>query len=160
MWGKEASPGVRPRRGLFSASHCVWIVRCVSGILLKSYQRKQTTRDLDGMDATLRGCNGSWLRESQASLERAVRTLRAIRERYESGHRVDSDYVRAYSVQVAFGYGDMFWITAAIEALEKAIGDSATDPRWRAARLTFSDSESDSRRSVHAALSSASLEWR
>jgi hypothetical protein len=41
------------------------------------------------------------------------------------GRNVDSDYVRAYSLQVALGYADMFWITAAIEALEKAIGDEA-----------------------------------
>ncbi len=80
------------------------------------------------MDATLHGCNGSRLPESQVSLQRAVRTLRAIRERYESGHKVGSGYVRAYSVQVAFGYADMLWITAVIKALEKAIADSAGDP--------------------------------
>jgi hypothetical protein len=66
--------------------------------------------------------------DSRESLKRAVRTLRAIRERYEWGHKVDSDYVRAYSVQVAFGYADMLWITAAIEAMEKAIAESATVP--------------------------------
>jgi hypothetical protein len=31
----------------------------------------------------------------------------------------------AYSIQVALGYADMFWITATIEALEKAISDAA-----------------------------------
>jgi hypothetical protein len=56
-----------------------------------------------------------------STLQQALRTLRAIQERYESGRNVGSDYVRAYSVRVAFGYADMFWITAAIEAVEKAI---------------------------------------
>jgi hypothetical protein len=36
--------------------------------------------------------------------------------------------VRSYTVQVALGYTDMLWITAAIEALKKAIADSATGP--------------------------------
>ncbi len=62
------------------------------------------------------------------SLQQAVRTLRAIRQRYEIGRTVDSDYVRAYRVWVALGYADMFWITAAIEALEKAVADIATEP--------------------------------
>jgi hypothetical protein len=77
------------------------------------------------MDATLQRCNGSRLHDSQVTLQRAVRTLRAIRQRYEMGRNVDSDYVRAYSLQVALGYADMFWITAAIEALEKALVDEA-----------------------------------
>ena len=59
--------------------------------------------------------------ESQVSLQQALRTLRAIRQRYETGRKADSDYVRSYSVQVALGYADMLWITAAIEALEKAV---------------------------------------
>ena len=65
---------------------------------------------------------------SAQSLEQAVRTLRAIRQRYEMGRNVDSAYVPAYSVQVALGYADMFWITAAIEVVEKAISDSASNP--------------------------------
>jgi hypothetical protein len=59
--------------------------------------------------------------ESQVSLQQALRTLRAIRQRYETGRSTSSDYVRSYSVQVALGYADMLWITAAIEALEKAV---------------------------------------
>jgi hypothetical protein len=59
--------------------------------------------------------------ESQVSLQQALRTLRAIRHRYETGRKADSNYVRSYSVQVALGYADMLWITAAIEALEKAV---------------------------------------
>ena len=51
-------------------------------------------------------------------LQQAVRTLRAIRQRYEAGSNAGSGYVRSYSVQVALGYADMLWITAAIEALE------------------------------------------
>lgn len=52
-------------------------------------------------------------------LQQAVRTLRAIRQRYETGCNAGSDYVRSYSVQVALGHADMFWISAAIDALEK-----------------------------------------
>jgi hypothetical protein len=66
--------------------------------------------------------------DSGESLKRAVRTLRAIRDRYEMGRNVDSTYACAYSVQVAFGQADMLWITAAIEAMEKAIAESATVP--------------------------------
>jgi hypothetical protein len=74
--------------------------------------RTRTTRDFDAMDA---------LPASQVSLQRAVRILRAVRERYETGCDVHSAYVRAYSVQVALGCADMLWITAAIEALEKQL---------------------------------------
>ncbi len=84
-------------------------------------------RDFDAMAATLRRPSDSRLPESQVSLHRAVRTLRAIRERYETGRKVDSAYVRAYSVQVALGYADMLWISAAIEALEESIADSSTE---------------------------------
>jgi len=80
------------------------------------------------MTTTPQTCNGSKPSVSQVRLQQAVRTLRALRQRYELERNVDSDYARAYSLQVAFGYADMFWITAAIEALEKALADStATD---------------------------------
>jgi hypothetical protein len=82
-------------------------------------------RDLAAMTTKLQSANGARPPENQVRLQQAVRTLRAIRQRYEMGRNVDSDYVRAYSLQVALGYADMFWITAAIEALEKAIGDEA-----------------------------------
>ena len=52
-------------------------------------------------------------------LQQAVRTLRAIRQRYETGCHASSQYARSYSVQVALGHADMSWISAAIEALEK-----------------------------------------
>jgi hypothetical protein len=57
-------------------------------------------------------------------LQQALRTLRAIRQRYETGRSTSSDYVRSYSVQVALGYADMLWVTAAIEVLEKAVAGS------------------------------------
>jgi hypothetical protein len=60
-------------------------------------------------------------------LQQAVRTLRAIRQRYAAGHNADSGFVRSYSVQVALGYADMRWITAAIEVLEKAIAPSSNE---------------------------------
>ena len=63
--------------------------------------------------------------ESQVSLQQALRTLRAIRQRYETGRSTSSDYARSYSVQIALGYADMLWITAAIEALEKAVAANA-----------------------------------
>jgi hypothetical protein len=58
-------------------------------------------------------------------LEQALRTLRAIRQRYETGSDVGSGHIRSYTVQVALGYADMLWIAAAIEALEKATTTSA-----------------------------------
>lgn len=55
-------------------------------------------------------------------LKQALRTLRAIQQRYETGRNVDSDYIRSYTVQVALGYADMLWIAAAIQALEGVTG--------------------------------------
>jgi hypothetical protein len=71
-------------------------------------------------------------------LQQAIRTLRALRQRYEVERNVGSDYVRAYSVQVALGYSDMHWISAAIEALEKAdqilIGCMECGRKWTGPR--------------------------
>ena len=50
-------------------------------------------------------------------LNQALRTLRAIQQRYETGSNVESGYIRSYTVQMALGYADMLWIAAAIEAL-------------------------------------------
>jgi hypothetical protein len=58
--------------------------------------------------------------ESRESLRRAVRTLRAIRLRYEMGHNAYPD-VRCYSVQIAVDSGDISWITAAIDTLETSL---------------------------------------
>ena len=51
----------------------------------------------------------------------ALRTLRGIRQRYDTERSADSDSGHAYTMHVALGSGDMHWLTAAIEALEKAI---------------------------------------
>jgi hypothetical protein len=59
-------------------------------------------------------------------LQHALRTLRGIRQRYESRRDVGSGYARSYSMQVALGHADMLWITAAIEALEKAVASRAS----------------------------------
>jgi hypothetical protein len=58
--------------------------------------------------------------ESQVSLQRALRTLRAVRQRYETGRNAHAD-ARFYSVHVVVDHGDVAWIAAAIEAVEKAI---------------------------------------
>ena len=55
-------------------------------------------------------------------LDQAIRTLRAIRRRYEAESDAVSGRRRSYTVQVALGYADMLWIAAAIDALEKARG--------------------------------------
>ena len=62
--------------------------------------------------------------ESQASLQRALRTLRAIRLRYEIDRIRNSDAC-SVSVHVAVGHADMCWIAAAIEAVETAIAAGA-----------------------------------
>ena len=63
------------------------------------------------------GRSDSNILQPRDNLQRAVRTLRAIRQRYETGRDARPD-VRSYSVQMAVGYGDMAWIAAAIEALD------------------------------------------
>jgi hypothetical protein len=70
-------------------------------------------------------CDLNWLNdrkpiESQVSLQRALRTLSAIRQRYELGRNAHPD-ARFYSVHVVVDHGDVAWITATIEALEKTI---------------------------------------
>jgi hypothetical protein len=64
--------------------------------------------------------------ESQASLRRALRTLRAIRQRYATG-REAHPVARFYTVQVAIGCADIVWLTATIQALEKAIADATAE---------------------------------
>jgi hypothetical protein len=54
-------------------------------------------------------------------LEQAIRTLRGIRQRYETESDPGSGRRRSYTLQVALGHADMRWITAAIEALEKVV---------------------------------------
>lgn len=55
-------------------------------------------------------------------LERAVNTLRAIRQRYEM-ERHSRPEAGSRTVHAAFGDGDMAWIAAAIEALETAASE-------------------------------------
>ena len=53
----------------------------------------------------------------EEKLQQALRMLRAIRQRHETGRGV----MHSYTVHVALSNADMLWITAAIKALEKAI---------------------------------------
>jgi hypothetical protein len=62
---------------------------------------------------------------NQVSLQQALRTLRAIRLRYEIDRR-NSD-ARLRSVLVALSCADMQWVTAAIETLEKVIAAGPTE---------------------------------
>jgi hypothetical protein len=52
-------------------------------------------------------------------LERALNTLRAIRQRYEM-ERHSRPEAGSRTVHAAFGDSDMSWIAAAIQALETA----------------------------------------
>ena len=83
--------------------------------------------------------------ESQVSLQRAVRTLRAVRQRYETGRNAHPD-ARSYSVHVVVDHGDVAWIAAAIEAVEKAIAAGAAEAAAPAASLVIIG---DARRSFH-----------
>ena len=65
--------------------------------------------------------------ETQMAVQQALRTLRAIRLRYEID-RSNSD-TRLRSVLVALSCADMQWITAAVEALEKAIASEPAAER-------------------------------
>jgi hypothetical protein len=64
-------------------------------------------------------------------VEQALRTLRAIRQRYETESKAGSGRVRSYTLQVALGYADMLWIAAAIEALEKETARALADAKDR-----------------------------
>jgi hypothetical protein len=74
--------------------------------------------------------------ESQVSLQRALRTLRAVRQRYETGRNAHADAdadAHFYSVHVVVDHGDVAWIAAAIEAVEKAITAGAGEAAGPAA---------------------------
>ena len=64
--------------------------------------------------------------EGQRSLQRASVVLRAIRQRYETGRSVHP-HACGYSVHFAVNAGDIGWITAAIESIERAIAGSASE---------------------------------
>jgi high-affinity K+ transport system ATPase subunit B len=63
---------------------------------------------------------------SKSTLQQALSTLLAIRQRYATGHEAHPG-ARFYSVQVALGSGDMLWLTVAIDALEQAIADGTSE---------------------------------
>jgi hypothetical protein len=81
-------------------------------------------RPRESRDANMR--NDRNPSESRVGVQRAVLALRAIRQRYESGRNAHPD-VRGYSVHVVVDCGDMVWITAAIDALEKTVVAGATE---------------------------------
>jgi hypothetical protein len=81
------------------------------------------------MGATLQTFN------RERSARQALRTLRAIRQRYEKGRAANPE-VPSFSVQVALGSADMLWLTAAIEVLEKAISEGATEAAGQASPET------------------------
>jgi hypothetical protein len=58
-------------------------------------------------------------------LERAVNTLRAIRQRYEMERHLRPE-AESGTVHAAFGDGDMAWIAAAIEALETELASGSS----------------------------------
>jgi len=70
--------------------------------------------------------NGTQTSESQVSLERALRTLSGIRERYQLGRYAHPD-LPFFRVQVAVDGGDVAWITATIQTLEKVIAAVASE---------------------------------
>jgi hypothetical protein len=70
--------------------------------------------------------NGTLTSDRQVSLQRALRTLSGIRERYKLGHYAHPD-LPFFRVQVVVDGGDVAWITATIETLEKVIAAVATD---------------------------------
>jgi hypothetical protein len=59
---------------------------------------------------------------SHLNLQHALRTLNAVRERYEIG-RHDYPDARSYRVHVVVERGDLAWLAATIDALEKAIAE-------------------------------------
>lgn len=70
--------------------------------------------------------NGTQTSDSQISLQRALRTLSGIRERYELGRYAHPD-LPFFRVQVVVDGGDVAWITATIETLEKVIAAVACE---------------------------------
>lgn len=70
--------------------------------------------------------NGTITSESQVSLQRALRTLNGIRERYQLGRFAHPD-LPFFRVQVVVDGGDVAWINATIETLEKVIAAVASE---------------------------------
>ena len=70
--------------------------------------------------------------ESHERLQQALRTLRAIGQRYEIDRATNPDE-RSFTLKIALGCADMRWISAVIELLEKSTA-TATDPAGAAER--------------------------
>ena len=70
--------------------------------------------------------SGTITSERQVSLQRALRTLSGIRERYQLGRYAHPD-LPFFRVQVAVDGGDVAWITATIQTLEKVIAAVASE---------------------------------
>ena len=70
--------------------------------------------------------NGTITSESQVSLQRALRTLNGIRERYQLGRYAHPD-LPFFRVQVVVDGGDVAWINATIETWEKVIAAVASE---------------------------------
>jgi hypothetical protein len=88
-------------------------------------------------------------------LEQALRTLRAIRQRYETESDAGSGRRRSYTVQIALGYGDMRWIAAAIEALEKATPGTVSADSSTHLAVSASQQQQPSQPSAHTSSSAA-----
>ena len=84
------------------------------------------TLQTDSADRSTHRRNDGNPSASQVSLRRALRTLRAIRQRYATG-REAHPVTRCYTVQVGLGSADMLWLTATIEALEKSVAGGASE---------------------------------
>jgi hypothetical protein len=68
------------------------------------------------------------MNKCQVSLQRALRTLSSIRHRYRVGRHAHPEG-RSYRVHIVVDDGDVAWIAATIEALERAI--AATPPETK-----------------------------
>lgn len=63
---------------------------------------------------------------SQMRLRQALHTLRGVQQRCKLEQAGRPDWY-SLSVNVALGRADMFWISAAIDAVERAIATDATE---------------------------------
>jgi len=120
----DCAPVYNPQGIRIDGTDC-WLLslgRCVSlwAHLLRGGQLSATLQAERGVSVSAVNPLGKVLTKMDNRLEQAIRTLRAIRQRYESESDAGSARRRSYSLQVALGYADMRWIAAAIEALERA----------------------------------------
>ena len=64
--------------------------------------------------------------DGRVTLQQALRTLRGIRQRYETERTAHPD-ASSHNVHISLGDSDMFWIAATIEALEKPSAAGLTE---------------------------------